>query len=62
MPNNNYRQWIVVRFEPTDRALIVKVAKSQRQDVSGFVRKCVLAEVARLGFLPDDQKRALGVT
>jgi len=53
--------WVTVRFEPSDKTLLVKVCKSRREDVSHFVRRSVMAELARLNYLPDSEKKALGV-
>ncbi len=51
-----------VRFRDDDRRLLVKVCKSRREDLSDFVRRSVMAELARLNYLPDAEKKALGVT
>ena len=52
---------VCVRFGDSDRILLVKVCRSRREDLSSFVRRAVLAELARLNYLPDSQKKALGV-
>ncbi len=53
---------IAVKFDDQDRKLLAKVCGERREDISGFVRRSVMGELARLGYLPDDQKKALGVT
>ena len=54
-------EFVNVRFGEADKELLVKVCKNRREDISGFVRKAVMAELARLSYLPDSEKKALGV-
>jgi hypothetical protein len=44
-----------------DANLLKKTARDRREDVSSFVRRSVLMEIAKLGLLPDEQRKALGV-
>lgn len=37
------------------------VSKAREEDVSDFVRRAILKELARLGFLSPEQKKALGI-
>lgn len=41
--------------------LLREVSKARGEDVSDFVRRAILRELAQLSFLPDRQKKALGV-
>jgi hypothetical protein len=41
--------------------LLNKVAKSRGEDISDFARRSIYKELASLSFLPDDQKKALGM-
>jgi len=52
---------IGVRINQETRDLLDKVCKARGEDLSDFVRRSVLKELAELSFLPDDQKKALGV-
>lgn len=42
-------------------ALLWKVSGDRGEDVSAFIRRAVLSEFARLSFLPEEQKKALGI-
>lgn len=50
---------IVVRLNPDDKELVVKVAKARGEDLSDFVRRAIKRELARLSFLSEDEKKAL---
>lgn len=52
---------IVVRFEPSIKELARKVAKARGEDLSDLVRRAVKMELARLSFLSEEEKKALGV-
>jgi len=51
---------IVVRFEPHLKELAKKVARARGEDLSDLVRRAVKMELARLSFLTDEEKKALG--
>lgn len=57
MPNCN----LGVRVEPEDRTLLEKVSRARGEDISSFVRRAIKKELASLSFLPDYDKKALGV-
>lgn len=42
-------------------SLLWKVSGDRGEDVSAFMRRAVLKELASLSFLPEEQKKALGV-
>lgn len=52
---------VVVRFTAHDYGLLKQVSELRREDVSDFVRRAVAKELAYLSYLPDDDKKALGV-
>ncbi len=52
---------VVVRFDEADKSLLLKVCKNRREDISSFVRRSVLAELARLSYVSPEQAQALGV-
>ncbi|MEM3616460.1 MAG: hypothetical protein QXJ31_00915 [Candidatus Bathyarchaeia archaeon] len=52
---------IVVRLDPRDKALAHKVAKFRGEDLSDLVRRAIKMELARLSFLSDEEKKALGI-
>jgi len=52
---------VAAKFNEVDKELLVKVCKDRREDVSDFVRRAVMAELAKLSYLPDSEKKALGV-
>jgi antitoxin component of RelBE/YafQ-DinJ toxin-antitoxin module len=41
---------------------VKKVSESRGEDLSDFIRRAVLKELAVLNFLPREQKKALGVS
>lgn len=52
---------IGVRITEVDRELLNKVCKARGEDISDFVRRSFRKELASLSFLPDEDKKALGV-
>ena len=44
-----------------DHDLLEKVSKARGEDISDFVRRAIKKELASLSFLPDYDKKALGV-
>jgi hypothetical protein len=44
-----------------DKVLLEKVCKARGEDISDFVRRSIRKEFASLGYLSDDEKKALGV-
>jgi len=41
--------------------IVTRVSKARGQNMSGFLRRVLLQELARLGFLSDEQMKALGI-
>jgi len=52
---------IFARMPQSDVELIKKISKARGEDLSDFVRRAIYKELADLSFLPDDQKKALGI-
>ena len=48
-------------FEQEDKKLLRKVCEGRRETITDFVRRSVMSELARLSYLPDSEKKALGV-
>jgi len=53
---------IVVRVEPELKELAVRIAVARGEDLSDFVRRAIKMEMARLSFLSDEEKKALGLS
>jgi hypothetical protein len=53
---------IGVRMPSEHIVLLKKVCKARGEDLSDFVRRAIYKELADLSFLPEEQKKALGVT
>lgn len=41
--------------------MVAEVSRSRGEGISSFVRRAILKELASLSFLPDEQKKALGI-
>jgi uncharacterized protein (DUF1778 family) len=41
--------------------LLRKISKARGEDVSSFVRRSILSELARLSYLDSEQEKALGL-
>lgn len=52
---------VSVRVHKEHKALLEKVSKARGEDVSDFVRRSILKELASLSFLSAEEKKALGV-
>jgi uncharacterized protein (DUF1778 family) len=50
-----------VRFSEDDLSLLKSVCEARRENTSTFIRRAVFAEIAKLSYLPKEQKKALGV-
>jgi uncharacterized protein (DUF1778 family) len=50
-----------VRVSQEDRDLLDKVCKARGEDISDFVRRAIRKELAELSFLPEEDKKALGI-
>lgn len=52
---------IGVVLSADDNTLLRKVCKARGEDLSSFVRRAILMEFATLGYLSDEQRKALGL-
>ncbi len=52
---------VSARMHQEHKALLEKVCKARGEDVSDFVRRSILKELASLSFLSAEEKKALGV-
>ena len=52
---------IGVRISIEDRELLNKICKARGEDISDFVRRAIKMEFARLSFLSEEEKKALGL-
>jgi len=50
-----------IRFSKRDLALILKVSRTRGEDPSSFIRRAVLLELAKLGYLSQEENQALGI-
>ena len=50
-----------VRITADDRELLDKICKARGEDLSDFIRRSIRKELASLSFLPEEDKKALGV-
>jgi antitoxin component of RelBE/YafQ-DinJ toxin-antitoxin module len=57
----NMQAYISVRIEPELKEMARKVAEMRGMQLSDFVRHLIIAELARLSFLPEESKKALGI-
>ncbi|MBS7653322.1 hypothetical protein KEJ13_09380 [Candidatus Bathyarchaeota archaeon] len=53
--------WITVRVDPTLKTLLKKLAKTRRIQVSDLIRELMIRELARLSYLEEEEKKALGI-
>lgn len=51
---------VSAKFEADDIKLLKKIVKFRGEDTSSFVRRAVRLELARLGYLPKEESKALG--
>lgn len=56
----NYK-FIGFRVPPEIHELVARVSKARGEDITSFARRAVLLELAELNFLPEEQKKALGI-
>jgi antitoxin component of RelBE/YafQ-DinJ toxin-antitoxin module len=57
----NMQAYISVRIEPELKETARKVAEMRGMQLSDFVRQLIIAELAKLSFLPEENKKALGI-
>ncbi len=52
---------IGVRLFESDERLLRQVCRSRGEDISDFVRMAIRTQLAKMGYLPDSDKKALGL-
>jgi hypothetical protein len=52
---------IFTRINQDEFDLLKKVSNARGESISTFVRRSVKSELGRLSFLPDEDKKALGI-
>ena len=57
----NLKKVIGIRVPDSLYGKLRTVSNARGEDVSDFVRRAILKELASLSFLSDDQKKALGI-
>jgi len=50
------------RIEASDAELLRLVCKARRENMSDFIRRAVIKELARLSYLSEDERTALGIS
>jgi len=53
--------YIGARVDPQLRDLVEKVSKERGMNISDFIRFLIKRELAQLGFLPEDTRKAFGI-
>jgi len=59
--NNELSETFAVRITRRDKELLEKISKARGEDPSDFVRRAIRKEFAGLCYLPEEEKKALGV-
>jgi hypothetical protein len=54
------RESVTFRLEESDRAVLEKICRARGEGLSSFVRRALRREFARLGYLSQDEAKALG--
>jgi len=58
---SNLNKVVGFRVTPNLYEMLKTVSRDRGEDVSDFIRRAVLKELASLSFLPEEQKKALGI-
>jgi len=53
--------YIGAKIEPEIRELVRNVAEKRGENISTFLRRALIKELAELSFLPNETKKALGM-
>jgi len=59
--NNDLSENLSLRIVRRDKELLEKICKARGEDPSDFVRRAVRKEFAILCYLPEEEKKALGI-
>ena len=55
------KELVAANFEPDHKRLLVKVCQNRGETITTFVHRAVLKELGLLGYLSDEQLKALGM-
>lgn len=58
----HYENHLSVRIDRTIKQLIQEVAQARRERPSDFARRAILTELAKLSYLSNSEKKALGIS
>jgi len=58
---HKFSKQIGVRITPKLYDLLKRITNARGEDLSDFVRRAIYKELAALSFLPEEQKKALGL-
>jgi len=59
--NHELSEMFSIRMTKRDKELLEKICTARGEDPSGFVRRAVRKEFAALSYLPEEEKKALGL-
>lgn len=59
--HEKYTETLAIRMTKQDLALLQRICKARGEDASGFLRRAMRIEFAKLGFLSEEEKQALGL-
>jgi len=59
--NNDLSENLSLRISRRDKELLEKLCKARGEDPSDFVRRALRKEFATLCYLPEEEKKALGL-
>ena len=59
--NNELSESVAVRITKRDKELLERICRARGEDPSDFVRRAVRKEFATLSYLPEEEKKALGL-
>jgi len=60
--NHEFSETLSIRMTKRDKELLEKICRARGEDPSGFVRRAVRKEFAALSYLPEEEKKALGLS
>jgi len=60
--NSELSENLSIRITKRDKELLEKISRARGEDPSDFVRRAVRKEFAILCYLPEEEKKALGVS
>ena len=56
---NDMAKTICLRIDQDTMEILEKAAKHRRENISVFVRRSIVRELARLGYLSEEERRAV---